>query len=110
MDKGNSTGEIRITHESDSLKAAFKGKSLQLRHFHHNVFDWLSSRSDSLPLKLTFQTDALGRINSLELPLEPNVAPLVFTRQAGNPGCFADPYVIDGSDVTGSNTQDYCNL
>jgi CubicO group peptidase (beta-lactamase class C family) len=73
-------GEIEITREKDSLRAAFNGKEIDLVHYHYDVFDWPTSRAGSTSLKISFSTDRFGRINSLNLPLEPNVESILFTR------------------------------
>lgn len=76
-------GRIRITSEQDALKLGYNRFSTRLDHWHYEVFQAPSDRQNDLELmRVQFNSDLAGNINSLSTPLEPNVEPIVFTRQA----------------------------
>lgn len=76
-------GRIRITSEQDSLKLGYNRFTTRLDHWHYEVFQAPSDRQNDLELmRVQFNSDLAGNINSLSTPLEPNVEPIVFTRQA----------------------------
>lgn len=78
-------GEIPIELTGTSLSGKFNCFEFGLEHWHYDVFKIVESKSTiSLVdgLLVAFQTNIKGDIESLSVPLEPSLKPIVFTRQA----------------------------
>jgi len=66
----------------DSLQACTVG-SLDwstLRHYHYNVFEWHLADFDTW-VKIRFLMNDNGEIDSISIPLEPDVENIIFTRK-----------------------------
>lgn len=69
-------GKITIQQEEDSLKGKFHSFEFDLEHWHYDVF----KPSEQVGM-ISFQTNLKGDIDRLSVPLEPAVAPIVFTKK-----------------------------
>ncbi len=70
-------GTVSVTQNGDALQAKFNHYNLAVTHYHYDTFEM---NNDDLNLVGSFSTDPGGKIAQLSLPLEPTVAPIVFTR------------------------------
>ncbi|MET0554803.1 MAG: hypothetical protein ABW221_17305, partial [Vicinamibacteria bacterium] len=65
------------------LQLAYNGFTTPLDHWHYEVFRAPDDRSNRLEqTRVRFETDLEGEVSTVEVPMEPNVAPTVFTRTA----------------------------
>jgi CubicO group peptidase (beta-lactamase class C family) len=72
-------GPVTIAAERGRLKLTYNDLTFVMRHRHYDVFgvrDFLAS-----PVEVSFRTGSDGSIDSVVIPLEPEVAPIVFTRK-----------------------------
>ncbi len=75
--------------QRDSLFAKAGDEVLWLRHFHYNVFDpFEKSKAEGIdtsggagPTKFQFIMNTAGDIESVSIPFEAGLKPLIFTRQ-----------------------------
>lgn len=76
-------GEATVALVRDTLVFTYNGISAKLAHFHYETFVGLRNPSDPTfaEQRLTFRTDARGRLDALIVPFEPAVAPIVMRRQ-----------------------------
>jgi len=82
-------GSFNVFLNGDSLFAKGGNHTLWLRHFHYDVFDpFLKSMSEgidttdgAIPLKLQFNMNTTGDIESLSVPFEAGLKPLIFSKQ-----------------------------
>jgi hypothetical protein len=75
-------GTITVAADRGRLKLTYNGLVLGMRHRHYDVFDVRDL--DDCPIEASFRTGRDGSIDSVAIPLEPEVAPIVFVRdQAG---------------------------
>lgn len=81
-------GNIEVSLDRDSLFAKGSKDILWLKHYHYDVFDVFSKdtkegidTSDAVPVKFHFQMNSAGDIESLAVPFEDGLKPIVFTRQ-----------------------------
>ncbi len=74
-------GRARIETEGNGLKLTYNRLSTPLNHFHYDVFE---APEDPLnPLQRTlvsFATNLQGGVDSVAIPLEPNVSEIIFRR------------------------------
>jgi hypothetical protein len=77
-------GRLTISVGEAGLVPSFRQTPLALQHRHFDTFDLkidqAMERYENLQLPLTFRADPEGEIADLVLPIEPSVAPIVFTR------------------------------
>jgi len=74
-------GTVRVGLEEGSLRAALNGlDGLPLEHWHYDVFQ--ASDTPVGSIRHQFLTGPDGRIDRVEVALEPAVAPIVFTLEA----------------------------
>jgi len=79
--KNDGYGELNIYLEDNQLSLFIGKKKRQLKHFHYDVFMIESDLHDGLNnKKLNFSTDFKGKIESVAIPLEASVKPIVFYR------------------------------
>lgn len=75
-------GPMKIGLEKDRLTVSYNKFTSPLDHWHYEVFQAPANRQNPLELtRVQFNTDFSGDIASISVPLEPNVEPIVFTRQ-----------------------------
>lgn len=72
-------GTLTIVRNGDGLKATYNGTSLTLKHYHYDVFEFVSAYPE-MSLPGAFSTDITGAVHQVALPIEPTVEPIVFTR------------------------------
>ncbi|HVF71572.1 MAG TPA: serine hydrolase [Chthoniobacterales bacterium] len=76
-------GPMKVAVEKDRLKLSYNKFSTPLDHWHYEVFQAPADRQNPLELtKVQFNSDLSGDVASISVPLEPNVEPIVFSRQA----------------------------
>ncbi len=77
-------GTVRVAANGDELAIAYDDFTLELAHFHYNVFR-ITSIPNTVPVTglVTFFTDRDGAIGSVAIPFEPNGADIVFKRFEG---------------------------
>ena len=72
-------GTMSVDLENEELQATFHAMVFPLKHYHYDVFECNAERFDVV-LKLSFATGVKGDIESLSIPLEPEVKDIVFKR------------------------------
>ena len=72
-------GTMAVDLANDELQATFHAMVFPLKHYHYDVFECNAERFDVV-LKLSFATGVKGDIESLSVPLEPEVKDIVFKR------------------------------
>jgi len=76
-------GPIDVKHENGTLSFTYHGFTTKLDHWHYDVFQAPRDRTSRLDsARVQFQTDLEGEVSGIAVPIERNVAPIVFTRQA----------------------------
>jgi len=76
-------GTVHIGLEKEGLKLSYNRMSGPLKHFHYDMFEVAEDELNPLQrTKLNFATNLQGEIDSLLIPLEPNVKEIVFKRMA----------------------------
>ncbi|MDQ6756178.1 MAG: serine hydrolase [Bacteroidota bacterium] len=81
-------GNFEVHLNKDSLFAKGGENTLWLRHYHYDVFDILVKDKEGeidtaevAPFKFQFQMNTSGDIESLSVPFEAGLKPIVFTKQ-----------------------------
>ncbi len=77
-------GTVAIEEVEGGLVARYHGMRLPLAHWHYETWNVEADRKDEVipeNLRITFLTDAAGRLTALESPFEPFVEPIVFRRK-----------------------------
>jgi CubicO group peptidase (beta-lactamase class C family) len=77
-------GRVKIEAAGDTLTFRYRGMSGSLVHRHYDAFE-LDDQPETLwpdSLAVTFLYDREGRIDRFQAPFEPNVAEIVFSRDA----------------------------
>ncbi len=102
-------GLVSITRDSSSdstpLHMKLNEKSEPLRHYHYDYFQTPENPLDPLEkIFVEFHTDLNGDISSLSMPLQPDVADIVFSRKPDRQlvehsvvEAFAGQYEVQGS-------------
>jgi CubicO group peptidase (beta-lactamase class C family) len=78
-------GTVAIEEEAGALVARYHGMRMPLVHWHYETWNVQAGRGDEMipeELRVTFVTDASGRVTALESPFEPAVEPIVFRKEA----------------------------
>jgi CubicO group peptidase (beta-lactamase class C family) len=73
-------GDLSVTREGERLRFIYNGLHFEGTHHHYDVFR-IANEAIEVFAPCTFVTDLNGEIGSIEAPLEPSVAPIVFTRK-----------------------------
>ncbi len=80
-------GNLELFLKKDSLFASMGKDTLWLRHYHYDVFEPFGvdpeegiDTSKRGPLRFQFRMNEAGEINELDVPLEPTLSPLHFTK------------------------------
>lgn len=88
-------GTLSIRREREGLAGQLNGLGGPLQHWHYDTFAFTDQADEVLRgLRLTFMTDADGRVEAVRAPLEPAVAPITFTRRPD--GSLSDPDYLAG--------------
>jgi len=75
-------GPLDVTFKTGALSLAYHGFAARLDHWHYDVFQAPRTRPRaSTASASSFQTDLEGEVSGIAVPIEPNVPPIVFTRQ-----------------------------
>ena len=75
-------GPLEVRAENGGLSLLYHGFAAPLHHWHYDVFQTPedpTSRLDSV--RVQFRTDLEGEVQGVAVPIEPNVAPVVFERE-----------------------------
>jgi CubicO group peptidase (beta-lactamase class C family) len=76
-------GTVGISLADGRLQLAYNGFKTPLDHWHYEVFRAPDDRGNRLEqTRVRFETDLEGEVSTIEVPMEPNVPPTVFTRTA----------------------------
>jgi CubicO group peptidase (beta-lactamase class C family) len=76
-------GPMKVRLEKDRLTLSYNKFTAPLDHWHYEVFQAPADRQNPLELtRVQFNSDLSGEVASISVPLEPNVEPIVFTRQS----------------------------
>lgn len=74
-------GVVRITQGEKGLTLAYSSFVSPLNHFHYDVFEVVENPDNPLEkMKVLFSSNLQGEIDTLRLPLEPNVEEIAFVR------------------------------
>ncbi len=74
-------GAAKIEVDKEDLKLVYNSFSVPLKHYHYDYFE--VPEQPAVPIsnmKVGFLINVKGEIDSLTLPIEPSVKPIVFTR------------------------------
>lgn len=75
-------GPIDVKLENGALHLTYHGFTAKLDHWHYDVFQTPQERTSELDaLRVKFETDLEGEVSGIAIPVEPNVPPIVFSRQ-----------------------------
>ena len=79
-------GRLTISEKEGKLTIARSGETTALEHYHYDVFREIDPHAPGPGRLVTFSGGTTGKIETVSLPLEPSVAPIVFKRQAAKSG------------------------
>ncbi len=71
--------KLNIVKDGDGLAVDDNGRRIALKHYHYDTFK-LNEDDEEPAIRVTFHTDAKGRISSVSAPFEPAVKDIIFTR------------------------------
>ena len=75
-------GPLDVKLENGALHLTYHGFTARLDHWHYDVFQTPRERTAVLnALRVKFETDLQGEVSGIAIPIEPNVPPIVFSRQ-----------------------------
>jgi hypothetical protein len=75
-------GPMKVGLEKDRLTLSYNKFTAPLDHWHYEVFQTPADRQNPLELtRVQFNADFSGEVASISVPLEPNVEPIIFSRQ-----------------------------
>jgi hypothetical protein len=74
-------GIIAVKFDGKNLKARFNSFTMPLEHWHYDVFRGSVEEDPDEKFTITFYTNDKGDLDRLEVPLEPAVKAIVFTRK-----------------------------
>jgi CubicO group peptidase (beta-lactamase class C family) len=75
-------GPLDVKVDNDALSLTYNGFSSRLDHWHYDVFRALEDRTSRLDrLRVQFQSDLDGEVTGIAVPMDSNVAPIVFAKQ-----------------------------
>jgi len=74
--------DFSVRIDNDSLEACTVGSLdwSKLRHYHYNGFEWHLADFDQW-VKIRFLVNDIGEVNSISIPIEPEVENVTFTRK-----------------------------
>ena len=72
-------GVLKVAHEGNSLAATYNAIVHQLEHYHYDVFK-MENELLGQTFKVAFALDLKGNAESISVPIEPAVEPIVFKR------------------------------
>ena len=100
-------GTVTIAQNNDALLMTYNGITTPLRHWHYDVFAAHAAPTGDqahAQAKLLFQNDLAGDICAVEIPMEPTVANIIFTKKPSVDLCtpaYLRRFVgVYGSDTT----------
>ncbi|RLD10166.1 serine hydrolase [candidate division KSB1 bacterium] len=75
-------GTLSVRKVKDHLEFTFNDITTPLEHWHYEIFNALKGTDDAFEnMKLQFRTDLKGNVAAVEVPFEPAVDNIVFTKQ-----------------------------
>ena len=72
-------GNMTISSNDDNLSVKFNEFAFPLEHYHYDVF-FINNESDFKGMKFTFITNTEGKIDRVNVPMEPAINPIEFKR------------------------------
>jgi len=72
---------LTISQQGEQLKFDLHGLTGTLKHYHYDIFQGAEGAAGLEGTKITFQVNRAGEIDSVSIPLEPNVKDIVFKRK-----------------------------
>ncbi|HSH39277.1 MAG TPA: serine hydrolase [Chthoniobacterales bacterium] len=76
-------GRVKVGLEGDRLTLGYNRFTTPLDHWHYEIFQAPADRQNELELtRVQFHNDLSGDISGVTIPIEPNVDPTLFVRQA----------------------------
>lgn len=85
-------GTLTVDLTPGGLTATYNGITMPLTHYHYDIFEGRVELLD-MTMLASFGTDLKGNVDSVSLPLEPALKPLVLTRLPERPVGGADALV-----------------
>lgn len=76
-------GVVTVKLEGKALKSRFNSFNMAMEHWHYDVFRAVVEDDPDQKFLFTFYSNDKGDIDRLEVPMDLNVKPIVFTRKAG---------------------------
>ncbi len=76
-------GVVTVKLEGKALKSRFNSFNMAMEHWHYDVFRAVVEDDPEQKFLFTFYSNDKGDIDRLEVPMDLNVKPIVFTRKAG---------------------------
>ena len=78
-------GDMIVSRDANGLRVKFGIYDVPLSHFHYDVFRLEPTPNDPVQnrvrFRITFNTDLNGTVTQIAAPMEPTVAPILFTRR-----------------------------
>jgi hypothetical protein len=74
-------GIIAVKFDGKNLKARFNSFNMPMEHWHYDVFRAAVEEDPDEKFTITFYTNDKGDLDRIEVPLEPTVKAIVFTRK-----------------------------
>lgn len=76
-------GVASVQMKDGRLELTYNRMAIPFEHWHYDVFSGLETSSEVIGkgLKIQFLMNIRGEIDRLEMPLEPSIAPIVFSRK-----------------------------
>lgn len=76
-------GAITVTRQGEGLQQTYNDLTHEMKHYHYDTFETIFEiEMRQHRLTMTYTTDAQGKLVSLGVPFEPQLAPITFTRTA----------------------------
>lgn len=75
-------GALDVTLKDGALYFTYHNFTARLDHWHYDVFQAPQERTSELDsARVKFETDLEGEVSGIAVPMEPNVSPIVFSKQ-----------------------------
>jgi CubicO group peptidase (beta-lactamase class C family) len=74
-------GEVTVKHAGARLELQYNALTFRLKHWHYDEFRMREHPGGADDTRVTFQTDRAGRVGSVSIAFEPEVADIVFARK-----------------------------
>lgn len=71
---------LKVEKSDDSLQCVYNSRTWRMEHYHYDIFDSILEDVDETHLKMSFATGTNGKIESVSIPLQEGVKPIMFER------------------------------